>query len=78
MKSKNARERGNFVAPPALTIDRRALAELHKIALSLHMDQGDLSYREIQQLLTLKALAAYFESYGLQAPFELKVNPTDV
>jgi len=58
---------------PVVIIDRAALNDLHEFALKSTVRINPLTYREVQQVLTLDALLKHFSSMGLQAPFKLEL-----
>ena len=62
-----------------VTIDRVALAEMatDAVKFGLPFPTQHLSYSEVQQVLTLHTLAKLLQSYGVEAPFALKVGPKD-
>lgn len=59
------------IEPTKLAITPEVLNELNRLALSCPTDLSRLSYREIQQSLTLYSLLRYFEERGLDLPYTL-------
>jgi hypothetical protein len=57
-------------------LDLKALDEIHELALR-HLptkEQAALSYRQIQQILTIAALRKYLLQFGIEPQFSIKVT----
>jgi hypothetical protein len=57
-------------------ITRKALAELEQLALAYPAEKlpADLTYRELQQVLTLTSLLNFFEQHGIELPYHMELQ----
>jgi predicted nuclease of restriction endonuclease-like (RecB) superfamily len=53
-------------------ITSQHLDEMEQLAIRCPMSLEHLTYRELQQTLTLYSLIALFQNYGLELPFEVE------
>ena len=53
-------------------LTEKMLAEMEQLAIKLALPTYNLSYTEIQQVLTLKSLEQLMQSYGLDVPYSLE------
>lgn len=57
-----------------LVITRQVLKELEEIAVVNPIPEQSLNYAEFQQIIVIRALAKWIESYAITPQFEIKID----